>query len=181
MEGLAQLGINIPMLLAQIVNATVLFALLYFVAWKRLMKIVDKRTQKIKEGVELTEHIDEMLAQADEEKARRIEAATKEEQGVIEQARQNVEQIEKEAQEQGFEKGRQEAAELIAEARTQIKHDWHEALDKQGRAIADLTVSATEKVIGKTLGRAERKRIVEEVLKNEIARLKKEPYYSIKK
>jgi len=181
MEGLAKLGTDLPMLLAQIVNAAILFILLYFVAWKPLMRTVDRRAEKIKEGVEQAEHIDEMLAQADEEKARRIEAATKEEQRVIEQARQTVEQIEKEAQEQGFEKGRQEAAELLAEARTQIKHEWHEALDKQGRAIADLTVSATEKVIGKTLGRAERKRIVEEVLKNEIARLKKEPYYSIKK
>jgi F-type H+-transporting ATPase subunit b len=77
MEGLTSLGINLPVLIAQIINFGLLFLLLRVVAFKPLMKMFDKRASIIKESVEQTERIKEEAARAEEEARKRIEQASK--------------------------------------------------------------------------------------------------------
>ncbi|GAI01309.1 unnamed protein product [marine sediment metagenome] len=74
MEGLANLGINLPTLLAQIINVAVLFGLLYLVAYRPIMRMLDERSRKIKESMEQTEFIKQQAERAEEETAKRIEA-----------------------------------------------------------------------------------------------------------
>ena len=54
MEGL---GINVPAILAQIINFSILLGLLYLVAYKPIMRMLDERSLKIKESMERTELI----------------------------------------------------------------------------------------------------------------------------
>ena len=49
MEGL---GISIPTLIAQVVNFVVLLVILYFFAYKPIMKMLDDRPRKIKESLD---------------------------------------------------------------------------------------------------------------------------------
>jgi len=51
------LGINLPTLLAQIVNFGILFGLLYLVAYKPIMRMLDERSRKVKDSMEQTELI----------------------------------------------------------------------------------------------------------------------------
>ena len=67
MEGL---GISLPTLIAQIVNFAILFGLLYLVAYKPIMRMLDERSKKVKDSMEQTESIKEQAASA-EEKAQR--------------------------------------------------------------------------------------------------------------
>lgn len=80
MEGL---GISLPTLLAQIINFVILFGLLYLVAYKPIMRMLDQRSNKVRESMEQTEFIKEQAARAEEEVEKRIEAAGKEGQEVI--------------------------------------------------------------------------------------------------
>ena len=61
MEGL---GINVPTLTAQIVNFAILLGLLYLVAYRPLMRMLDERSRRIKESMEQTELIKEQAAKA---------------------------------------------------------------------------------------------------------------------
>ena len=167
-EGLSKLGLDFPTLLAQIVNVTIIFALLYLVAWKPLMRMVDRRTEKIKEGAEMAEIMRQKLTNVDQEAAKRIEEAIKHEQSIIEQAKQDAEVIEQKARE----KGNYEAEEIKAKARVEIQQERGEAVDKLCSDIINLTVLATEKVLGRPLNEGEHRRIVEQVLRGEIKRLK---------
>ncbi len=83
MEGL---GINLPSLLAQIINFVILLGLLYLLAYKPVMRMLDARSNKIKESMEQTEYIKEQAAHAEEEFKRQIEVAGKEGQEVIARA-----------------------------------------------------------------------------------------------
>lgn len=49
--GIADLGINLPVLIAQIVNFTIVLVILWLVAWKPLMKVLDERRERIAESL----------------------------------------------------------------------------------------------------------------------------------
>ncbi len=68
MEGL---GINMPTLRAQVINFMVLFGLLYLVAYKPLLRMLDERSRRVKESMEQTESIKQQAARAEQETEKR--------------------------------------------------------------------------------------------------------------
>lgn len=157
MEGL---GINLPTLLAQIVNFVILFGLLYLVAYKPIMRMLDKRSSKVKESMEQTELIKEQAAHAEQEAEKRIEVASKEGQEVIDRAVRTGEEVRQQAQQEA----RQEAESLIAKARTEIQRERDDAIGELRREFADLTILAAGKVIDRSLDKEAHRQLIDKVL-----------------
>jgi len=160
MEGLAGLGISLPTLLAQVVTFIVLFGLLYLVAYKPIMRMLDERSRKIKDSMEQTEYIKEQAAHAEEEGKKRIEAASKEGQELINRAMRTGEEVRQQAQQ----KAEEEAQSLINRARAEIQRERDEAIDVLRREFADLTIMAAEKVIDRSLDKKAHRDIIDKVL-----------------
>jgi F-type H+-transporting ATPase subunit b len=168
MGGLASLGINMPVLLAQIINFIILFGLLYLVAYKPIMRMLDERSRKIKDSMEQTEHIKQQAERAEEEAKKRIDAAAKEGQEAVARAVKTGEEVKREAQEQA----KQEAEALITRARSEIQHERDEAIDELREEFADITIEAAGKVIDRTLDKKAHREIIKKVL-DESTTLKK--------
>jgi len=160
MGGLDSLGINLPTLIAQLINVVILFGLLYLVAYKPLMRMLDERSRRVKESMEQTEQIKQQAERAEEESAKRIADASKEGEEVIARAMRTGEEVRKEAQEQA----RQEAETLISRARTEIQQERNEAVGELRKEFADLTVTAAEKVIDRSLDKKAHRQIIDKVL-----------------
>ena len=154
------LGINWPTLVAQIVNFGVLFVLLYFLAYKRVLKILDERSHKIKESIAQTERIREQAAHADEESKRRIEAASKEGQEIIARAVKAGEEVRQQAQQLA----RQDGESLLTKARGEIQRERDEAIGELRREFADLTILVAEKVIERSLDKEAHRQLIEKTL-----------------
>jgi F-type H+-transporting ATPase subunit b len=169
MGGLESLGINMPTLLAQLINVAVLFGLLYLVAYKPIMRMLDERSRRIKDSMEQTEHIKQQAERAEEEAAKRITDASREGEEVIARAMRTGEEVRKEAQAQA----RQETETLIARARAEIQQERNEAVGELRQEFADLTVMAAEKVIDRSLDKKAHRDIIDKVLE-EAPTLKKE-------
>lgn len=161
MGGLESLGINMPTLLAQIINVAILFGLLYLVAYKPIMRMLDERSRKIKESMEQTEYIKEQAERAEGEATKRIEAAAKEGQEAIGRAMRTGDEIRQEAQQQA----KQEAETLIGRARTEIQRERDEAIDELRKEFADITIMAAGKVIDRTLDKKAHRDIIDRVLR----------------
>lgn len=157
MEGL---GINLPTLIAQLINFIILFVLLYFVAYKPLMKMLDERSRKVKESIEQTEYIQEQAAKADEEVARRIAEAGKEGQKIIDQAVKAGEETRLEVRKEA----EKEAERLIARTQVEIQRERDEAIGELRKEFADLTILAAEKVIDRSLDKEAHRRLIERAL-----------------
>ncbi|MFC1864523.1 F0F1 ATP synthase subunit B [Chloroflexota bacterium] len=157
MEGL---GINLPTLLAQIVNFVVLFGLLYLVAYKPILRMLDERSRKIKESMEQTESVKEQVARAEEDAQKRIELASKEGQEVIARAIRTGEEARQKAQQEA----RQEAEALIAKARPEIQRERDEAIDELRKELIDLTIVAAGKVIERELDKEAHRQLIDKVL-----------------
>src|SRR3990172_8556263 len=169
MEGLASLGINIPILLAQVVNFIVLFVLLYLVAYKPILKMLDKRSQAVEKSMKQTEYIKEQVAHAEEESKKRIEAASKEGQEVIARATRNGEEVRQKAQQDA----QKDAETLITRAKTEIGRERDDAIGDLRREFADLTIMAAEKVIQKSLDKESHRQLIDKTL-DQSATFKKE-------
>src|SRR3989304_3644707 len=117
MEGLFEgLGVNLSAFIAQVVNFGILFVLLYVLAYKRVLKILDERSQKIRDNIGQTERIREQAARTEEESKKRIEAAGKEGQEIIARAVKTGEEVRQQTQQEA----RREAELLITRARGEI-------------------------------------------------------------
>jgi F-type H+-transporting ATPase subunit b len=160
MGGLESLGINMPTLLAQIINVAILFGLLYLVAYRPIMRMLDERSRKVKESMEQTEYIKQQAEHAEEEAAKRIEAAAKEGQEAIARAVRTGDEVRQEAQQQA----KQEAEVLIARARAEIQRERDEAIDQLREEFADITIMAAGKVIDRTLDKKAHREIIDKVL-----------------
>jgi len=160
MEGLASLGISLQTLLAQVITFLVLFGLLYLFAYKPILRMLDERSQRIKESMDKTEQIKEQAARTEEEFKKRIEAASKEGQEIIARAARTGEELRQKAQQEA----RQEGEVLINRARAEIQRERDAAIDELRSEFADLTVLAAGKVIKRSLDKEAHRQLIEKTL-----------------
>lgn len=156
MEGL---GINIQLLVAQIINFLILLGLLYLFAYKPILKMFDERTNRIKESMDLTESIKEKAANAEEDAKKRLEEASHEGQEVIARAIKTGEEIRQKAEQEA----KPEAEALVTRARQEIQQERDEAITELRKEFTDLTISAAEKVIEKELDKETHRKLIEKV------------------
>ena len=157
MEGL---GINLPTLLAQVINFAILLGLLYLVAYKPIMRMLDERSRKIKESMEQTELIKQQAEHAEEEVKKQLGAAGKEGMEIIARAMHTGEEMRQKAQQDA----KKDAESLITRARAEIQRERDGAIDELRKEFADLTIMAAEKVIEQSLDKQTHRRLIDKVL-----------------
>jgi F-type H+-transporting ATPase subunit b len=154
------LGINGPLLVAQIINFLILLGLLYLFAYKPILKMFDERANKIKESMDMTESVKQQAANAEEEAKKRIEEASQEGQEVIARAIKTGEEIRQKAENDA----KPEAEALVDRARQEIQQERDEAIAELRKEFTDLTIAAAEKVIEQELDKERHLKLIEKVL-----------------
>ncbi len=157
MEGL---GINLQLLIAQIINFLLLLGLLYMFAYKPILRMFDERARRIKESMDMTESVKQQAANAEEDARKRIEEAGKEGQEVIARAIKTGEEIKQKAELDA----KPEAEALITRARNEIQQERDEAIAELRKEFTDLTISAAEKVIEQELDKEAHRNLIDKVL-----------------
>lgn len=159
-EALTALGINLPQLIAQIVNFAILLFVMRLLLYKPILKMLDDRKARISEGLNAAEIARAEAAQAQANIEAQLQQARKEGQEVVAGAQQIATRIQAEAREQA---GRDREA-ALDRARTEIQLERDRAIAELRGEFADLTVSAAERVIGQSLDRDGHQRVIDEVL-----------------
>lgn len=157
MEGL---GINLPTLLAQIINFAILLGLLYLVAYKPIMRMLDERSRKVKESMEQTEYIKQQAEHAEEEVKKQLETAGEEGMEIIARAMRSGEEM----RQKSVQDAKKDAESLVARARVEIQRERDGAIDELRKEFADLTIMAAEKVIEKSLDKQTHRQLIDKVL-----------------
>ncbi len=158
MEGL---GINVSSLIAQLINFTVLLVLLYFVGFKPVMRMFDERAKRVKESLEKAEKIKAQADAAEEAFKKQLETQRKEGQEIVNRAMRSSDELHKKAELEA----KAEGEALVAKARNEIQRERDTAIGDIRKEFADLTITAAEKVIDRSLDKAAHRDIIEKVLK----------------
>lgn len=154
------LGLNLPQLIAQVVNFFILLFILRLVAYKPILKMLDERKQKIAEGLNAAEIARAEAASAQANIQAQLDTARKEGQEIVANAQGIATRIQADAREQSS-KDRDLALER---ARVEIQQERDRAIADLRGEFADITVKAAEKVINQTLDRQSHQRVIDETL-----------------
>ncbi|MBI4233754.1 MAG: F0F1 ATP synthase subunit B [Chloroflexi bacterium] len=155
-----KLGFHLPSLIVYLVNFIILLGVLYFFGYKRILAMLDQRSNRIRESLEEAERVRQAAAKAQEEMQQRLEQSHREGQALLEQARQQAERYlaeERERIRQQMEASRQRALQ-------EIQRERDAALEEVRRHFAELAVLAAERVIERTLDRDAHRELIEKVL-----------------
>ena len=154
------LGINLGYLISQIVNFTLLAVLLYFVAYKPILRMLDQRSARIKQGLEDAELASRRAAEMEQEFEQRLAEARKEGQEIIAQATQMSEK----ARQEILEMAREEARAQVEKAKEEISRERELAMSELRQQVADLSLNISEKVIGESLDQQRQRELIAEFL-----------------
>jgi F-type H+-transporting ATPase subunit b len=157
---LEALGINLGYLVSQIVNFTLLAVLLYVVAYKPVLRMLDERSTRIKKGLEDAELASRRAAEIEQEFEQRMVEARKEGQEIIAQATQMSEK----ARQDILERAREEARAQIEKAKGEIQRERELAMAELRQQVAELSLAISEKVIGQVLDEKHQRRLISEFL-----------------
>jgi F-type H+-transporting ATPase subunit b len=157
---ITDIGINVPVLIAQIVNFTFLLIVLRLLIYKPILKMLDERRERIREGLSAADRGREQAAEASREAQAQIDTARREGQQIVLQAQQVATRIQEEARQQA----QQQQEAMLERARNEIALERDNALAELRKEFADLTISAAEKVIGQSLDRTAHQRLIEQSL-----------------
>jgi F-type H+-transporting ATPase subunit b len=158
--GIADLGINLPVLVAQLVNFTVLLIVLRLVAWGPLTKMLDERRERIRESLNAADQAKAQVAESERQVQEQVEAGRRDAQNLIAQAQEISGRIQAGARAQA----QADADTLLARARNEIQLERDSVIADLRKEFADMTISAAEKVIKSSLDRAQHRRLIDDVL-----------------
>jgi F-type H+-transporting ATPase subunit b len=153
---LEALGINLGYLISQIINFTLLVVLLYFVAYKPILRMLDDRSARIKKGLEDAEAASRRAAEMEQEYERRMGDARKQGQELVAQATQ----LSEKARQEILDRAREEARALVDKAKEEIGRERDVAMGELRQQVADLSLAISQKVIGESLDEQAQRRLV---------------------
>jgi len=154
------LGINLPGLIAQLINFGLLFFLLSKFAFPPITAMLDQRARRIRESLEAAERARQEAAASQANVQAQLDAARREGAAIVEQATRTAEQL----RTQLMEEAQRDREAFMERARAEFALERDKAVAELRRQFADLTIAAAERVINESLDAGKHQRLVTEVL-----------------
>lgn len=164
MAGFASLGINLPLLVVFIVNFIILFVLLRLFLFKPVLKMLDERTKRTKDAMELAEVTKKEFEQAKVEVQKQIEKGRQEAQAIIAQAMQVGERLKEESRQEAT----KQAQVIVDRTRAELETERDKIVGDLRREFVDIAIAAAEKVIKETLDKEKHRKLIEETLRESV-------------
>ncbi len=149
-------------LVAQTISFLLVLWLLRVLFWKRLLKLLDDRKEKIAselkniedtqaETARVKADYETRITEIDKEAAKRVQKAEEEAQKVAESIRKKAEE---------------EAETIVANGKADIKEELVKAKQQLKNDMVDITLKATENIIGEKFTGSQDKKIIEDFLED---------------
>jgi F-type H+-transporting ATPase subunit b len=164
MGGFASLGVNLPLLVAFVINFIVLFVLLRLFLYKPVMKMLDERAKRTKDAMELAEATKKEFEQAKVEVQKQIEKGRQEAQAILTQAMQVGERLKEDSRQEA----QKQAQAIVARTRAELEAERDKIVGDLRREFVDISISAAEKVIKETLDKEKHRKLIEETLRESV-------------
>jgi len=159
---LESLGINLNLLVSQLVNFTLLTILLYVLLYKPVLRMLNERKERIARSMADIEAARDAAAKAQQEYDRTIAEAQRKAQQIIAQASETGEKVSVDIKAEA----QQEADAIRQKAREEAVVERDRILAEVQNQIAGLTMLATEKVLGTSLDANAQRKLIDDFISN---------------
>jgi F-type H+-transporting ATPase subunit b len=157
---MTQLGFNVPSLIVYLVNFIILLGILFFFAYKPLIRLMDQRAERIRESLEAADQARQEAATSREAVEEALNEARQQGQRLLDQTREAAERYRAEE----MDRARQEAENFVLRARADIQRERDAAIEEVRSNFGGLAITAAERVIGRSLDRQAHEDLIAQVL-----------------
>jgi len=153
--------IDLKLFIAQLVNFAIVLAVLYFFAFKPLVKMMSERTEKIDKSLKEADEIEKRLALTERERTEVIAAAKK-------QAATLIEEADKRGEERRVEliaKAKEDIGQVINQERAKMGREKAETLKEIKKEIGDLVILTVEKLLNEKMTSDKDQELIKKLVK----------------
>lgn len=154
------IGLDPIKLLVQFVAFGGLVILMLRFAYNPVLKVIDERARRIREGMDTAEAIKREMADTEERTKQALDEARKEAQAIVARAHEIGERTVAESRS----RAREEAEKVLERARAEIQLERDQAVADLRKSVADLAVLAASRVVGQSLDTQAHYRLIDEVI-----------------
>ena len=159
--GIATLGINLPIFIAQLINFVVVLLVLWKFAYGPLVKILDERSKKIDESLKKSDDIDVRVAALEKEQQTVIATAKAEASHILEMARTDAESRKQEL----LAAAKKEVERVVSLGKEQLKAEQINMIREAKAELVAIAVAATKKILEETVDEKKSSALAEAVVK----------------
>lgn len=154
------LGLDIKLLLAQVVNFLMLLFVLKKFLYRPILKVLDERKKKIEDSLANAEKINKELIKLEEEKAKILKAAQTEAVKLAAEEKKFAE----EQKEKILEEAKKKATEEVAKGSVLAKQELEKAKKELREEVLRLTEVMTKKVLARGLSDQEKHELIKKAI-----------------
>jgi len=159
-ELIHNLGIEWKIILAQIVNFTVLLLILQKFAYRPVVKILTERRKKIEEAIERSKTVDSQMAEIEALKEKVLDEARVKSEEILVKAEQSARKVQEDMLADTHEKSEK----LMEDTRKKIEAEREKIFQEVKREIAEVVALAVEKSVGDIADKKTQEKMVAEAL-----------------
>ena len=149
------------LLIAQIVNFSIVFAVLYWFAFKPLARVMAERTSKIAKGLDDAKKVEEKLALTQEEFNKAMSEAKKQANLILEKAGLEADARKREM----IMRAKEEIGQIINQEKQKMQTEKAATLKEIKKEAADLVIATVEKVLGEKMDEKKDKEMIKKMIK----------------
>ena len=156
MELLSKLGIDWALLIAQIVNFSILVGVLSFFVYKPILNVIDARREKIRKAMEDAKSIENQKKEMEVHRAAELHRIDLECGAFMEKTKQQAEKMKQEI----LASARGEADAALAKGRKQLDDERSRVFADVQTVLSSMIIKMTEKIIEREFSKADQDRIL---------------------
>ncbi|MEA3273492.1 MAG: F0F1 ATP synthase subunit B [Patescibacteria group bacterium] len=160
MELIEKLGIDWKILIAQIINFSLLLAILYYFLYKPILNVLEKRRKKIKKSLREADAINKRMENVRLEIEKKITQSEKEATQIIKDTKIQMDKDRERIRREAI----AESEEIKKEAKEMVKQERKGLIDEAKKELGELVITLSEKVIQRNLQDVDRKKLDQELI-----------------
>jgi F-type H+-transporting ATPase subunit b len=160
LQSFAQIGFDWRMAFANLINFLIVFVVLKYFVFQPIKRILTERKEKIQQGLEDAKKAKRDKVMAKEKYEKKINQAKTEANSILADAKEEKQEIMKEAREEA----RKEADRIKAEAREQIETEREQMQAQLREHTAELVIDSVEKILQKNVDEQTDREVIESMI-----------------
>lgn len=156
-----KLGINVQILIMQLINFGILVFVLNKFLYKPLLSFLQKRQQKVAEGLSLTSEMEAEKEQLDKKREATLKKAREEASAILAEAKKQA-KADKEA---SLKEARVEIGQLREKIEKDLKAKYEQMAEELNAQTVEVAAKMAEKVLSSVLSQNDHEKLIREQLK----------------
>ena len=152
---------DVKLLVAQLVNFAIVFFVLYFFAFKPLVKVMTDRSAKIDKSLQDADAIEKRLSLTEKEREEILAAAKKQANLIIEEADKRGEKRKGEL----LAKAKEEIGQVINNEKAKLVSEKAETLKEIKKEVAELVILTAEKLLNEKMTSDKDRELIKKLVK----------------